>query len=351
MNVFPFAAALLGAAFAMLLAAPKPAAADDALTVVSGSFPSAFYEVIADVAEQEGYFKAEHLAVTVTYAGNPSIAVQTVGAGKGDVAAVGVEPILQGYPKGLRMVAFFVRNPHLQQVLGVLNDSPIRTLADFKGKTIGEINLGNNGEVYTQVMLAGAGLKTGEYFFAPIGTGAQAIQALTSGRAAAAAFPEPELRLYELQANLKFRYFFEPLIKDISDVAYVAPRETIKAKADQLRRFSRAVAKAALLIRVNPARAAMDFVIGSGQRVTPELLALETKLLTNSQGMLPAADPSNPRIGEMPLRGMIVLCKFLADTGMTPVLVPAREVVTDQFITFANDFDHKAFIAHVKTLH
>jgi ABC-type nitrate/sulfonate/bicarbonate transport system substrate-binding protein len=48
------------------------------------------------------------------------------------------------------MVAFFARNPHLQQVLGVLDNSPIRSLADFKGKTIGEINLGNNGEVYTR---------------------------------------------------------------------------------------------------------------------------------------------------------------------------------------------------------
>jgi len=332
------------------LATARPAAADDALTVVSGSFPTAFYEIIGDGAEQEGYYKDEHLAVTINYAGNPSIAVQSVGAGKGDVAAVGVEPILQGYSKGLRMVAFFVRNPHLQQVLGVLDNSPIRTLADFKGQTIGEINLGNNGEVYTQVMLAGAGLKQGDYSFAPIGTGAQAIQALTSGRVAGAAFPEPELRIYEIQANIKFRYYFEPLIKDVSDVAYVAPQDTIRTKADQLRRFSRATAKAALLIRENPARAAKDFIIGSGQKLTPELLATETRLLRNSQGMLPAADPGNPRLGEMPLRGMLVLTKFMADTGLTPARVPAAAVVTDQFIPFANDFDHKAFIAHVKTL-
>jgi NitT/TauT family transport system substrate-binding protein len=341
---------LLGTVLLLALAGVRPASADDALTVVSGSFPTAFYEVIGDVAEQEGYYKQEHLAVTIEYAGNPSIAVQSVGAGKGDVAAVGVEPIIQGYAKGLRMVAFFVRNPHLQQVVGVLDTSPIHTLADFKGTTIGEINLGNNGEVYTQVMLAGAGLKAGDYSFAPIGTGAQAIQALTTGRVAGAAFPEPELKIYEIQANLKFRYFFEPLIRDISDVAYVAPQETIRSKADQLRRFSRATAEAALLIRENPARAAKDFIIQSGQKLTPELLATETRLLAISQGMLPAEDPSSSRIGEMPLRGMIVLTKFMADTGLTPALVPARDVVTDQFITYANDFDHNAFIAHVKTL-
>jgi NitT/TauT family transport system substrate-binding protein len=345
------ALALTGALLLVTAGMPRPAAADDALTVVSGSFATAFYEVIGDVAELEGYYKQEHLDVTVNYAGNPSIAVQSVAAGKGDIAAVGFEPVIQGYEKGLRMVAFFARNPHLQQVLGVLDNSPIRSLADFKGKTIGEINLGNNGEVYTRVMLAGAGLKPTDYNFAPIGTGAQAIQALTSGRADAAAFPWPELRTYEVMANLKFRYFSEPLIMDVSDVAYVASPATIAAKADALRRFCRANAKAALLIRENPAEAAKDLIVGAGQKVTPELLANTTKLYALSGNMLPGADPSSMRIGEMPLRGMIVLTKFMADTGLTATLVPASAIVTDQFITFANDFNHQAFIAQAKAVH
>jgi ABC-type nitrate/sulfonate/bicarbonate transport system substrate-binding protein len=42
-------------------------------------------------------------------------------------------------------------------VLGVLDDSPIRTLAGFKGTTIGELTLGQSSEYYTNVMLAGAG--------------------------------------------------------------------------------------------------------------------------------------------------------------------------------------------------
>jgi NitT/TauT family transport system substrate-binding protein len=342
--------ALVGAVLMLVVGAPKPAAADDDLTVISGSFATAFYEVMGDVADQEGYYKQEHLNVTIQYAGNPSIAVQAVASGKGDIAAMGFEPVIQGYEKGLRMVGFFARNPHLQQVLGVLDNSPIRSLADFKGTTIGELSLGQSGEIYTRVMLAGAGLKPTDYNFAPIGNGAQAIQALTSGRVAGAAFPWPELRIYEVIANQKYRYFSEPLIKDVSDVAYVASPATIAAKADALQRFSRANVKAALLIRENPARAARDFIIGSGQKITPDLLANFTKLYTISQNMLPADDPSSLRIGEMPLRGMIVLCKFMADTGLTSTLVPAGNVVTDQFITYANDFDKKAFIAQVKTL-
>ena len=84
--------------------------------------------------------------------------MQAIAAGKGDIASIGLEPIIQGYEKGVRMTAFLSRDPHLQQVLGVLDGSPIRTLADFKGTTIGELSLGQPGEIYTSVMLAGAGL-------------------------------------------------------------------------------------------------------------------------------------------------------------------------------------------------
>jgi hypothetical protein len=35
---------------------------------------------------------------------------------------------------------------------------------------------------------------------------------------------------------------------------------------------------------------------------------------------------------------------------MTAQLVPAAAEVTDQFITYGNDFDHKAFAAQVKAM-
>jgi NitT/TauT family transport system substrate-binding protein len=335
------------AAFAL----PRPAAADDALTVLSGSFPTAYFEVLGYVADHAGFYKEEHLDVTTQYVGNPSLAIQALASGKGDIASIGLEPMLQGYEKGLRMTAFLARDPHLQQVLGVLDNSPIHTLADFKGTTIGELTLGQPGEIYTKVMLAGAGLKPGDYSFAPIGNGAQAIQALTTGRVAGAAFPGPELRIYEVAANLKFRYFREPIIADSSDVGYVASPATLAAKADVLRRFSRAIVKAAIVCRVNPQLAAKYFVESSGVKVTDDAIAKEARLLENSTELLPGVNPTSMRIGEMPVRPMRVLAKFMYDNGLTSVVVPAESVVTDQFIGYANDFDHKAFIAQAKAMH
>ena len=313
--------------------------------VISGSAPTAFFEVLNDVAEQAGFFKAEHLTIDDQYASAAAIAVQSVGAGKADIGAVGTEPLIQGYEHGVRMMAFFSRDPHLQQVIGVLDSSPIRTLADFKGASIGELSLGQSGEYYTNVMLAGAGLKKTDYSFAAIGAGAQSIQALVTKRVDAAAFPYPALRIDEIIGNVKFRYFYEPLLKDVSDVAYVATPATIATKADALRRFTRAIVKSAILIRVNPALAAKYFAQANGQPATGAATENEVRLLTSAADSLPGFDPASMRIGDVSLRGTHVLAQFMYDNGITTQLVPAEAVATNQFTAYANAFDHRAFIA------
>lgn len=74
------------------------------------------------------------------------------------------------------------------------------------------------------------------------------------------------------------------------------------------------------------------------------------KVLVLSQGDLAAADPSSPRIGSMPLRGMEIYSRFFVDSGLTSQLVPPSAIVTNQFIADANDFNHKAFIAQAKQM-
>jgi NitT/TauT family transport system substrate-binding protein len=342
--------ALVTGALLAFCCVARPAAAEDELTVVSGSQPTAFFEVLGDVAESAGYYKAENLKVTVNYAGNPYSAAQLVASGKGDICSLALEPIIQGYEKGVRLTSFFARDPHYEYVLGVIASSPIKTLADFKGQSIGEYSPGSGAEVSTNSMLEGAGLKKTDFSYIPIGNGAQAIQALNSGKVAGAAFPFVELQIYVVNADQKYRYFWHPILKDIGDVGYAATPATIQSKADLLKRFSRANAKAALLIRENPQVAARYFVQAEGIKVTADAVDKEARLLSSSQDQLPGYDPSNPQIGKMSITGMGFLANFLYQNGLTKELVPVSALVTDQFIAFANDFDHKAFIAQAKAM-
>ena len=327
----------------------RAAAADDTLTVI-GIFPSAFFEVMDAVAEYGGFYKEEHLNVVEQWSGNPSVAVQLVAAGKGDLASGNITGNILGYERGVRMTAFLSRGPNLQGVLGVLANSPIHTLADFKGKTIGETSIGQPGEVFTSVMLAGAGLKKGEYSFAPIGIGAQAISAVATGKVDGLTQPFPQLRIYEVTGGLKFRYFFQPILSDVPDDAFFTTPAILQSKGDLIRRFARAQVKAAIFCRVNPELAAKYFAQFTGAKVTDEAIAQEVRLLAVTQDLLPGIQPLSKQIGAMPLNKMSLLAHFMYDNGLTAQLVPTAAIATDEFVAFSNDFDHAAFAKRAKAM-
>jgi len=297
------------------LGAVAPVRAADTLNVISGSTVGGAFEVLGLVAERGGFYAAEGLNVVTQYAGNAAIAAQLVAAGKGDVCSVNIGPLLSGYEKGLRLTAFFSRDPHYLSVLAVLDDSPIRTLADFKGATLGEYSVGSAAEIAANSELSGAGLTRGDYTYIPIGSGAQAISALTSKKVAGVAFPYPELAQYQVVAGLKFRYFWHPILKDIPNDAYAATPATIAAKGDLLARFARATIEAGILIRENPRLAARYFIAGTGAPVTADALDREARLLVLLREHLPAADPYSRTIGELSPLGMDVFTRWSAANG------------------------------------
>jgi NitT/TauT family transport system substrate-binding protein len=349
MTFKPIVRALAPACCAAILLASvaRPALADDTLTIMNAAIAPGLYGVLQIVAGDEGFFKKEHVTFTSQLVNSPSVAAQLVATGKGDICSLSAEAVIQGYDKGLKLQYFFSNASRFSNVLAVPEDSPIKTLADFKGKTIGEINVGSAGEVTADLMLAGAGLRKGDFSFLPIGVGAQALQAIVSKQVDALAFPTGEIVPIEVVGNLKMRTFRDPTLGDISNTGLAAAPSTIQGKADILRRFTRALAEAALFVRYNPAVAARDFLAAQG-KATPEAIARETTELTVLEADLPAADPSSKRIGGFSLTGMQLISRTLQTYGKTASLVPASAIVTNQFISYANDFDHKAVIAQAK---
>jgi NitT/TauT family transport system substrate-binding protein len=342
--------ALAAFAAVALCAASRPAAADDTLHVIGGSTPASFFEVLEHTAEHAGIYKSEHLIVNKEYAGSASVCVQYVATGKGDICTSSLEPLIFGYEKGIRLQVFFSRDPRYDYLLAVPDASPIRTLADFKGADIGETNTGSTSEISGTSMLEGSGLKRSDFSYVPIGTGTQAMAAINSGKVQGLSFPSVELGMYEVVGGMKFRYWKDPILSDIPNVGFAATPATIAAKGDVLKRFCRAIVKAAILIRVRPDLAGTYFLEGTGQKVTPEAVKTQAAQFAHLESDLPAVDLSNPKIGYLPLRGIEVYSKFIASKGMTKNVVPATDLVTNEFVQYANDFDKKAWIAQVKAM-
>ena len=88
-----------------------------------------------------------------------------------------------------------------------------------------------------------------------------------------------------------------------------------------------------------------------GTPFTDADLQLKTAELTAWQSDLPAADPGNKRIGALSLEGLQRYSQLLADAGVTKTVIAASDVVSEDYVAFANDFDHDAFVKRAKSMH
>lgn len=331
----------LAAALAAPFAYAAPAAADDTLTVVLGTGLPPLMDTLDLVAQGAGFYKDEHLTITKIIVPGAAQALAACAGNTADICPIGIERMFTGYEIGQHAQLFLAWASRYTYVLAVLDDSPIKTLTDFKGAAIGVHELGpqSTGQATVTSMLANAGLKNDDYSFVPIGF--NNLDALTSKRVAGAGFPYYEMIPFQV-AGAKLRIFENPILEETPSGGYGASPATIQTKADALRRFARAIVRASLLVRLNPAGSARLLLQANGQPFTEDDVRLYARELTLWEPSLPAADPANKHIGLFPIAGEETYSKLLADFGLTKAPVPVSAVVTNQFNAFANDFDHAA---------
>ena len=327
---------------AILLLACRPALADDALSVVKDAKTPPLMNALNLIAQGAGFYEDERLNVSTILTSSPLEALQFCASGKGDICPVGMEPLVMRYDEGIHMKMFLSRASKFGYVIGVPEGSPIKTLADFKGKKIGVHSTTGTSAVFaTQSALSAAGLKPADYELVTIGMEDQAIGELASGKVVAAALPFYELIPF-MVAGTKLRILRHPTLGDSANAGYAATPSVITAKGDALKHFSRAIVKASLLVRYHPATAARALLTADGKPFGDADVQRKTAELTFWEDDLPAADPDSRRIGAMSMTGMQAYIQLLKDAGLTKTAIPASEVVTNQFVEFANDFDHKS---------
>ncbi len=127
---------LFTSVLASILLLSAPASAADKLTLLLDWFINPDHGPIF-VAKEKGYFEAAELDVEIIAPADPNDPPKLVAAGQGDVA-ISYQPQLhiqvdQGLP--LTRIGTLVATP--LNSLVVLDDSPIKSLADFAGKKIG----------------------------------------------------------------------------------------------------------------------------------------------------------------------------------------------------------------------
>jgi NitT/TauT family transport system substrate-binding protein len=193
--------------------------------------------MVFGVAQQLGVWKAQGLDVQVSGLAGQATAAQQLIAGQVQVATVGPETFIQAVssnqPVGIQAFYTWVRKATWDIVVPA--NSPVQTLADLKGKTIGVAQIGkSDGKVAQAVVAQAAGESTNDVKLLPVGNGESALQALKKGQVAA--YSDGDASAAQIQAlGLQLRTIPLPSqYADASDVTFSATNSYIKSHSKQL---------------------------------------------------------------------------------------------------------------------
>lgn len=227
------------------------ASAADALVVQAGSpVPTPAY-LDTYIAQQAGFFKQEGVEVEMRYTQGAALATQLAASGNADIADVTFEPYLLGYKQGLRGKFVYNRYDELIYWIAVPVDSPIKTASDLKGATIGVASMASSSLTVARSILRNSGIDPASQQFLPVGTGDQAIAALSSGQVQALSLWDGVYGSLE-RAGHQFRYIEHPTVGSAGNGGFFVSDAVLESKRSQIESYLRAIVKARIFARENP---------------------------------------------------------------------------------------------------
>ena len=248
-----------------LLAAP--AAAQDRMTLILDWFVNPDHAPII-VAQERGYFADQNLAVEIVAPVDPADPPKMVAAGRADLG-VSYQPqlhlqVAEGMP--LIRVGTLVATP--LNCLLVLEDGPIDSLADLKGKRVG-FSVAGVEEALLSALLAEAGLSMDDITLVNVNWSLSPALMAGNVDAVLGAYRNFELNQMDIE-GVPGRCFYleEHGIPAYDELIYVANPD--RMDAGMIRRFLKATELATQYIVNNP-DAAWEIFAGTARELQDEL--------------------------------------------------------------------------------
>jgi NitT/TauT family transport system substrate-binding protein len=174
------------------LASPFAHAADK-VTIMVGGYEKHIY-LPAKLAESLGYFKAEGLDVELLNepAGVDAENEMLAGAVQGVVGFYDHCVDLQTKGKFVQSVVQFSQAPGEVELVSSKYPN-IKSMADFKGKSLGVTGLGSSTNFLTQYLMVKSGVALGDFTSIPVGAGTTLIAAMAQDKIQGAMTTEPTI--------------------------------------------------------------------------------------------------------------------------------------------------------------
>lgn len=233
------------AMFALALGASADARAQDKVNL--GYVPAITISYASTMLAAElGYFKEENIDIEfLEFRGSAVLLPQLVnksvliGYPNPDILVLSRQPGRDPLP----LKFFYNATPASVWEVAVLEKSPIKTIADLKGKKLGVGSLTFGNIPITKALLEEAGLVVDkDVELIPVGVGAAAFLALNSGKIDALNLFDTQHALLEGQTPIRRLELPKKYVNVFSN-GYIAHEDTIRDRPQLLARFGRAVSK------------------------------------------------------------------------------------------------------------
>lgn len=319
------------------------------------AWPSAINSGVANLtfARELGYFDRENLEIDVIVLAGSGVIIPQLLSGAIHSAYASLEPLpVSRQPGKPNFPLRFVYNylPRSIWEIAVLDESPIKSIADFNGKSLGVVSLTAGNVLLTQAMMQKEKVDWSSVSRVAVGSGVPAFEALRRKSVDAINLWDTMHAALALSGT-KIRVL--PYTKDFANLSshgFPVTEELLKSRPDFIARFGRAMSKGAVACQAN-----LEGCIKSFWRAYPALkpttgseaenLKREVAIMTpRMENLMFGRNDAN--MGSFETRDWTQLIFALKQGGVIAenVNVPLDSLFTNQFVPEYNKFSRKQVI-------
>ena len=279
---------------------------------------------------------------------NASAAMQSMLAGQVQFVNMGPAAAVLARAKGAPIKSVYLNLRENYNFPVVEESSPIKSIAEFRGKNIGVFSYGSQMVKIFKAMIAEAGMDPDkDVTFVETGAGAQAIAALKSNRVDVWGTWDSQIATGE-NAGLKLRKFSSPSAEKLSwGSGYFVRDDYVKSNPQVIAKVMKCIAAGTVFAMTNPEATIrihwQMFPNSKPTGLTDEeamrqaLHILETRL--NYLKLEPGA-----KWGELPPASADAMVSFMRSTGELKTALDPKDLYTNEFVTEINSFDSQAVV-------
>lgn len=310
----------------------------------------------ATLANALGYFEEEGLNVEVVPGQSSAAVAQLLVAGRAQLGVAQPNPsVAQRANNGVPLVSVYAISRHGTSVFVVRPDSPIQTIADIEGKTIGVADMGSSDIIYLRAKLLENGLTEEDVTIIATGYGTPAFEALSNGTVdATITFTGGLARM--LVAGYEARALPMPESeRDLYSYNLYATQDYIDANPEVIGKIGRAMAKATVFLRTSPEAAVRVFWNQYPDRAPrdlndPEAMERDLAIITaQAQDMAAFELPADFAWGSQEVEVFARIQDYLVATEQISTPQDPAVFFTSQFEEEYNDFDRAPIEEQART--